>query len=177
MLTLTELSSHFACLDDIKEDDLPAYDKALRNLTQRHNLPVASQRGRVFLYSEGGAAAIRLAQIASEFELSRYAIGALTSFMASTHHIPRPKPGLQPNMMEEAARRVRAGETFNVNLIMSADFQYRCEADWVKEPVNEKVDITLKQTGRDHAAELARFVLPASRLIADVCRAFEDQDG
>lgn len=177
MLTLTEISTHFAGLDMVQRELLPQYDKALRHLTQRNHLPVADQRGRAFYYDEAGAAAIRIAQIANEAGLHRATMEVLTAYLSQTYKSDAfpSNPGLQPRMIDEAVRRTRANEVFALQIVMTTDYRFRCNFDWPRKQQSERVSSAVTSAGliKDGLPELSRLILPASRLIADVLQAFE----
>lgn len=165
MRTLAELTPEFARLDGV-EGDLAAYEKALRNLVQRNHLPPTDQAGRVFLYDLPEAAAIRIAQIANDFGLSRAAIDPICRWMRDAYRgtFP-PKPGLQPSNMSEAVRRVREGEAFAVTLTMDARRRYLVKPDWER-PHRRKAP--------QEYPEIGGFAVPASQIIADLLPLFED---
>lgn len=164
MRTLAELTPEFARLDGLS-GDLAAYEKSLRNLTQRHHLPPTDQWGRIFLYGASGAAAIRIAQIAADFGLSRAALDPLCRWFTKPYLYYPPKPGLQPTNAGEAVRRTKAGETFAITLTMGADRRYLVKADWRQEP-RRKLTV--------QPVEIAGFAVPASTIISQLLPLFED---
>ena len=163
MRTLTEIADIFAHLDSVASVDRAAYEKGLRNLAQRNHLPPSDVSGRVFLYDEAGAASIRLVQIAHAFGIGRMALEALTQFLAAHR--------------QEVRDRAQAGESFNVVVLMGADGRFRTLADWSRsaedEAGQERRQRAAQLAGRAHAAEVARFVLPASDIARAVLAAFE----
>lgn len=163
MRTLTEIADTFARLDSVASVDRAAYEKALRNLAQRHHLPPADIAGRVFIYDEAGATSIRLVQIAHAFDIGRMALESLTRFLADRRG--------------EVMDRARAGETFNVAVLMGADGRFRTLANWSRLAEDEAGQARRQRAaqlaGRAHAAEVARFVLPASDIARAVLAAFE----
>ncbi|SEN58034.1 hypothetical protein SAMN04488103_1067 [Gemmobacter aquatilis] len=168
--TLAEIAAGFARIDGISDEDHPAFDKFLRNLTQRHFLPPTEQVGRAFLYDPAAAVTIRLAQIAAEFGLPRTTIDALARWLSGSGER---KKRISDSMLkgvtyaEEALDRVTAGETFAVHVIMCVDRSVIVKPDW-DHPRSEHAENALRLIGKGPKAEIARFSLPASALIAEI---------
>ena len=179
MHTLTEITPVFAALDRVPEEGIPQYEKALRNLLQRHHLPPSDQRGRVFLYDHGAISAIRLVQIANTFGLDRLAIDPLARWLHASGERKRRVEGgwFGVSHCEEAVERSQAGEDFSISLICRSDYRFDVEADWHPgEPPSERVRQALESAGLSRQAppEIARFMLPAASLIRAVIGALKE---
>ncbi|WP_108259131.1 hypothetical protein [Mangrovicoccus ximenensis] len=171
MNTLTEITRKFAALDGIEEGQHVQYEKSLRNLCQRNNLPPTEQRGRVFHYDQSAAVAIRLAQIANEFGVSRPVLQHLAYWLAETGERRTKVPGgwLGVSHAREAVERTKAGEEFAISVICGQDWRFRVEADWGPKKVKDpELQAAIQAAGRAHAPEIARLTLPASEIIASV---------
>lgn len=166
--TLAQIAALTARLDGIDDDQHTAYEKALRNLVQRHFLPPSTQQGRIFLYDRAAAVTIRLAQIAAEFGIPRTTIDTMTRWLSGSGDRRKHVAGgfMGVSRADEAIERVTAGETFAIHIIMRSDRAVIVKADWQAQPHNQKVEDALLLTGRDDQQEIARFSLPASELIA-----------
>ncbi|WP_408592305.1 hypothetical protein ACIPCF_10020 [Paracoccus marcusii] len=157
--TLAEIATRFARHDGIDADGLAHYEKSLRNLVQRHYLPPTIQQGRAFLYSRPAAVTIRLAQIASNFGIPRMSLDTLTRWLSDKH-------------IAEAIERANSGESFGIHLIMTSSGTIFASADWADRKEIDKKSLTraekaLAWIGEGPRAEVARFTLPASALIAE----------
>lgn len=175
-LTLAEIAAKFSRLDGIEDHDHAQYEKALRNLVQRQYLPMTTQQGRVFLYDNAAAVTIRLAQIAAEFGIPRASIDNLTRYLTNAGDRVKPVKGGHRGVSraEEAIERVSSGEGFAIHVIMRADGTVVAKADWKSDrPADNPEDVSrvkeaLRLAGLEPKPEIARFSLPASRLIAEV---------
>ncbi len=186
--TIAEIAAGFARIDGISDEDHPAFDKTLRNLTQRHFLPPTEQVGRAFLYDPAAAVTIRLAQIAAEFGLPRTTIDHLTRWLSGSGER---KKRLSENMLqavsyaEEAVQRTEAGEAFGIHVILRRGSTPIVAADWQSdrdaalenasederkkaEKSRARVRSAMRAIGYDEKPEIARFTLPASALIAEI---------
>lgn len=159
MLTLAEIAQKFAVLDALPADRMPALEKALRNLVQRHYLPPSDQKGRVFFYSDRATASIRIAFFASEFGLDRALLERLLFWMQTGRDHNR------GTLIDEAFARVSSGERFHFYVVMSRDGEVRCEADWSREPgkVTEALADYFSSKG-----EIGRFSIPVSEIISEI---------
>ena len=167
MHSLSDISPVFAKIDQTSEEDFPKLDKALRNLTQRLHLPPSDQRGRIFLYDRAAVASIRLAYLAHECGLDRLALEPFARWMTQAGSRRKKVDGgkIGISNIEEAIDRANDGETFNVHVIFLDSGRTRCTADWtLDEPRSERVERNLQAI--DTAEEIARFSMPASRLIS-----------
>ncbi|MEI4473334.1 hypothetical protein [Frigidibacter sp. MR17.24] len=175
-LTLAEIAAKFARMDGVEDDRHAPYEKALRNLVSRHFLPPTTQQGRVFLYDSAASLAIRLGQIASDFGLPRTSVDTLTRWLSASgdRKLELPEGGLMGlSHAEEAIQRAKSGEAFNVHLIMRADRSVIVQQDWVSDRAvddqrNARMRAALKSLGHDAGPEIARFSLPASRIITEM---------
>lgn len=170
-LTLAEIAARFACLDDVDDADHAAYEKALRNLVQRHFLPPTTQQGRVFLYDRAAAVTIRLAQIAAEFGLPRASIDTLSRWLSNSGERRVKVEGgyMGVSRAAEAIERVESGESFSIHVVMRADGSVRAEADWASDsPRSPRAADAIRAARGEPMPEVARFTLPASRLIAEI---------
>lgn len=172
MHTLAEIAAKFARLDAVADDHHSQFEKGLRNLVQRHFLPPTTQQGRIFLYDKAAAVTIRLARIAAEFGLPRTTIETLSRWLSGSGE-RKEKQGsgyLGVSRAAEAIQRVQAGETFAIHVIMRADRSVFVQADWTPDrPRNERIVQAAVAAGVVNTSpEIARFTLPASRLIAEI---------
>lgn len=71
----------FARLDGVGANELPAFDKAIRNLSQRVYLPASAREGRADLYSLPAIAALRLVQKAGLLISDRWMLDRLAREM------------------------------------------------------------------------------------------------
>ncbi|RWR12048.1 hypothetical protein [Paenirhodobacter populi] len=165
--TLAEIAAKFARLDAVPDEHSAQYLTTLRNLTQRHHLPPTEQIGRSFIYNDAAAITIRLAQIAAEFGLPRTTIDTLSRWLTNSGNRRRKVEGgfMGVARAEEAIERATAGETFNVYIVMHADRSVAVKADWTPDrPKSERVI----NASPEISPEIARFSLPASRLISEI---------
>ncbi|WP_112312477.1 hypothetical protein [Pseudogemmobacter bohemicus] len=170
--TLADIAAKFARLDAIEDDTHAQFEKGLRNLVQRHFLPPTSQQGRVFLYDAAAAVTIRFAQIAAEFGLPRPTIDTLARWLSgSGERTKKQGSGFRGVLRsEEAIDRVEAGETFAVHIVMRADGSVTVKSDWQTDRgADDRVRNAALSAGLVNVSpEVARFSLPASRLIAEI---------
>lgn len=167
--TLTEIAAIFGRLDGIDDENHGQYEKALRNLVQRHYLPPTGQQGRIFVYDRPAAVTIRLAQIASEFGIPRTTIDMLARWLSNSG-VRRKKLSngwVGVSRAAEAIQRVEENEVFSFHLVLSADRIVGVKADWNSDhPLGERAESVLRMIDQD--AEIARFTLPASAQIAKI---------
>jgi len=126
MFRLSEAATAFAKIDQIPDDAVPALDKFIRNLSQRHYLPPAAREGRADLYSVETVCALRLAERAAVFGIDRVSLDSLLRFLHSAPSLPtryRQGDGFRVGLthIEEAVERARAGEDFTVGLVLGND--------------------------------------------------------
>ena len=173
MYTIRDATSAFFKLDGAAPDEASALDKSLRNLSQRIYLPPTGRKGRADTFSLETICALRLLYKASAFGLDRWQLEKLAQFL----QIADPVRGgrsekisgairlLSP--VEEAVRRVRDGETFNIGVAMLSDGTVQPFTDWPSED-DGKGATFLEEAGMKRLPEDARFTLPASRLIGEL---------
>lgn len=170
--TLAEIAAKFARLDGVEDEQHAHFEKGLRNLVQRHFLPPTTQQGRVFLYDPAAAVTIRLAQIAAEFGLPRTTIDTLSRWLTASgdRRQATPQGGAMGVLHSaEAIQRAEAGEVFGIHVIMRADGNVIAKADWQSDTSgSERAQNALRSIGHEPKPEVARFSLPASRLIAEI---------
>ena len=175
MYRLSQAAVAFAELDDLPDDQFPAFDKALRNLTQRHFLNPSVRSGRADLYSLPTISVLRLAQKAAHFGLDRAQIEALTRFLQSAPSMPQRWRQLEGRRealwhIEEAIERVREGEDFTCGMAMPANGRATPAMWWKAHGIGSESQAILdahRQLVPQREAD-ARFVLEASRLIRDL---------
>lgn len=166
--TIRDAAAAFASLDETPQADLPALDKALRNLSQRVYLPPAGLDRNAGTYALHTICALRLFQIATNFGLGRLRVEAFAQWLqvqpvGPARRIEVPG-GYRPlSRIEESLERVREGEVFDLHIIMGPGGQFDFAADW-------QSDSAIPADLWPAQAELARFTLPASDLIAAVVR-------
>ncbi|MFN3312578.1 MAG: hypothetical protein ACK46Q_03825 [Hyphomonas sp.] len=174
--TLAEIAARFARQDGVEDEHHAQFEKGLRNLVQRHFLPPTTQQGRIFLYDRAAAATIRLAQIASEFGIPRATIDTLTRWLSGSGERREKLPSggqMGVSHAAEAIQRLEAGEAFALHLIMTTDRTVFVRADWERDrPRSERAENALRLIGKGPKAEIARFTLPASELIAEILPLF-----
>jgi len=177
--TLKEVAEAFAAIDGIAPGDRPAFEKFLRNLTQRHRHAVrpTGKRWRADTFSLETIAALRLVEMATRADLPRLAVqdlavslkGSLTG-VSGTVAVKGGWRGL--SLIEEAVQRTRAGETFDIHIDMIAYGQHRIAPDWEPAHWQEASEEERRAAERilAHAdpvePALIRMTLRASRMIA-----------
>lgn len=178
--TLAEIAAKFGRLDGVEDDQHAQFEKGLRNLVQRHYLPPTTQQGRIFLYDAAAAVTIRLAQIASEFGMSRPNIETLARWLSASGERKAQQGSGWRGILhaEEAIQRAEAGEEFSVHVIMRSDLSVIVKADWkadreIDPKSAERAANALRSIGKEAKPEVARFSLPASRLVQDILPALK----
>ncbi|MDI6026095.1 hypothetical protein QBK99_07835 [Corticibacterium sp. UT-5YL-CI-8] len=164
MKPLSEIANVFSDLDMLPEERRRHFDKALRNLSQRHFFPPDAQEGKAFLYDRDSVAVLRLVQIAAGFGLDRVMLDGINFWLraAGTKRV-RVTGGYQGvTRIREMLERARDGEDFNLHIIMDSTGKVYHSLDWSTEATSERASRTLDLIS---APELARVTLPASTLL------------
>ncbi|SIT10384.1 hypothetical protein SAMN05421759_11618 [Roseivivax lentus] len=173
MFTIKEATTCFARIDAIAEENLPALDKALRNLSQRHYLPPADRRGRADLYPLHTICALRVLQAASGILSDRWVLDTFARDMQSQPAGParrvRLDGGERPmSPVEEAVERVREGQTFDFNLHLHRDGRLAFFADWPSDDASAATVADNVFSEVKTKEPVATFTVHASRLIAEL---------
>lgn len=172
MFSIRQTATAFAKIDGLADAGLPALDKALRNLTQRHYLPPAERDGRADLYAVETVCALRFAERLTRFGVDRAVLDDFLRFLQIAPTAGRTQRGdgnnVRVSLIEEAVERAREGENFEVGLTMAADGRVRPMA-WFATGGNPLVE-AYRQT---HPAD-AVLRLDGGRLIRDVLAALSD---
>lgn len=172
MFTIRQAAEAFAAIDGIPADAIPpAYDKALRHISQRHYLIASGRSGNADTYAMPAICALRLMQKASAFGLDRWQLEALSRWLQNDPTGPARKQGQRsmPPVLE-AIDRTLAGETFGVHVVMYSNGATAVLTDWPHDnpQARAKADAAFASLGDLAPREDARFTLPASRLIQEV---------
>ena len=167
MRPIAEIAKLFAEIDGAPEERIAQIDKALRNLTQRHFMPPDGQEGRAHLYGRESAVVIRLVSIASAFGLGRLELDAINNWLRGVAPTLPDDPNRTAPRFHDAIANVEAGEDFAIQFVMDAAGNTRCEADWPKRTKSTRAQRTLELAYGDRP-EIARFSIPASRVIRDL---------
>lgn len=173
MFRLSEAAIAFAKLNRISDEDTPALDKSLRNLTQRNYLPRSAKDGRADLYSIETLCALRLAERALAFGIDRKSVNDLLRFLQiaqpNTNRYHR-RDGVKVafSIIEEAVERARNGEDFAIGLVLNDNGRIEPKAWFLPEGMNEEARTILTADGAPPYTPDAVFRLDAGRLIRAV---------
>lgn len=158
MYTLRDASNNFAKLDNLHEEKFTAYDKNLRDISQRFYLQDSGMVGRATQYDLPAICALRLIQKAFPFGLSRPTLNQLARWMQEAESMA------STTRIQEAIERAKNGEDFSFHILMRGDGSFGLSG-------SESEDETVAQTLKDMEAASpwdARFSIDASRLIREV---------
>lgn len=174
MFKISHASVAFAEIDQHPEDDFNTLDKELRNLTQRTSIAPREREGRADLFDEAGMCTLRLVYLAKRFGFDRFQLNQLARALLAAATFParyRSFEGGQRalSVIEEAIDRTRDGEVFDLSLVMYRDGAFDVRPSWsdAKAPEASEMLDALKAASGQRLIDAA-FVLPASRLIAEV---------
>lgn len=174
MFKIYQASVAFAEIDEIPEQDFNALDKELRNITQRTSIAPRDREGRADLFDEASICVLRFVHIAKRFGFDRFQLDRLARALLSAETLPGRylnADGVRRalSVVEEAIERVREGETFDLSLVMYRDGTFAVRAGWSdpKSSEAEEMLAALEAASGKRPPEAA-FVLPASRLIAEL---------
>lgn len=173
MFTIKDAAGIFGQIDAVAEEDMPALDKALRNLSQRLYLPPADRQGRADVYTLASICALRLLSAASGLLSDRWILERLAREMQneSGGMARRIKLGggeLPMSPVEEAIERVREGQTFDFNLKLYADGHLGFEADWPADDTKCAAVVDAILSSAPTIEPKVTLVLHASRLIREI---------
>ena len=160
--TIAQAVPFFVGLDKLPLEKVASVDKALRNISQRFYLPPVALEGRTNTYSLGSIVALRLIYQATLFGLDRVFTEDYARWL-QRHPVTGPRVKVAGGetglpLVDEAIRRVRAGETFAFHVALLTDGQPHIYADWQR---NAKFDGLLSDK-----PEVGRYTAPASTQIA-----------
>ncbi|SEL86771.1 hypothetical protein SAMN05443999_1095 [Roseovarius azorensis] len=174
MFKISQASVAFAEIDQLPDDDFNTLDKELRNLTQRTSIAPRERDGRADLFDEAGVCALRLVHIAKRFGFDRFQLDRLARFLLSADTLPGRYRSFEGgrralSVIEEAIERTREGEVFDLSLVMYRDGTIAVRAGWADTttPEAEEMLAALEAASGKRLIDAA-FVLPVSRLIAEV---------
>lgn len=183
MYTIRQATETFAKLDGTPKDQMASLDKALRNISTRFYLAPKGRDGLANLYDLAGICALRLIYKATLFGLDRWMLEDFARWMQNQPIGPARRVevegGLRPQTpVEEGIDRAKKGERFDFNVILFAGGRLQHFAEWSDDDqksaaVAEGIFAAAEQGGERDAKpkQDARFVLPASRHLADLIAA------
>lgn len=181
MLTLNAAASLFGKVDQLPDDQLPALDKSLRNISQRVYLPPAERQGRADLYGLPAICALRILQVAMGFGIDRVKLESLARFLqvgAGNGRKVAVEGGFRAlSPIEEAIDRVRAKEAFDFKCAFYKGGRIHWSADWPHDdPEAERfTDRFFKDVGSE--APVAIFAVHGSLLIQELLAALDQAKG
>jgi hypothetical protein len=160
--SLAEIATHFANLDGVSERDKPAFDKAIRNISQRHFVRRSQSKGRTDYYDVEAVCVLRILSKAAPFGFTRTTLDRLAYFMQNENS-PIREHGEGLSNIEDAIARVRVqGDdpldqtdfAFHVDMMPDGSFRAISDLDPMANNGKSPWD--------------ARFSVPASRLIREL---------
>lgn len=181
MYTIRQATETFAKLDGTPKDQVASLDKALRNITTRVYLAPKGRDGLANLYDLAGICALRLIYKATVFGLDRWMLEDFARWMQNQPVGPARRVAVGSDLrpqtpIEEGIDRVKEGQRFDFNVILHTDGHLQHYADWADDDqksaaVAEGVFAAAGLSDDAKPKQDARFVLPASRHLADLIAA------
>ncbi|MEI4486369.1 hypothetical protein V8J36_09210 [Frigidibacter sp. MR17.14] len=184
MFAIREATDAFAKIDRLPKDRVPTLDKTLRNLTQRTYFPPVERDGRTDHFALETICALRLVHKAAAFGLDRAKLEIAAQFLQQPQtgqgrrvKIPGGWKVLRP--IDEAIERAKAGEAFNLVIELRRDGTTRTRMDWAADEsmidakAKAEAEVILADSGLAQPMDAA-FVIPASRLIAELLEELSD---
>jgi hypothetical protein len=183
LYTIRQATETFAKLDGTPEDQKASLDKALRNISTRVYLAPKGREGVANLYDLSGICALRLIYKATVFGLDRWMLEDFARWLQNQPVGPARRVAVDGGLrsqtpIEEGIDRAKEDQRFDFNVILYTDGRLQHCADWADDDqksaaVAERIFALAEQGGgRDAKSNQdARFVLPASRHLADLIAA------
>jgi hypothetical protein len=181
MYTIRHATEAFAKLDGTPEDQVASLDKALRNITTRVYLAPKGRDGLAYLYDLAGICALRLIYKATVFGLDRWMLEDFARWMqnqpvGTARRVAVDGGFRSQTPIEEGIDRANEGRRFDFNVILYTDGHLQHYADWADDDqksaaVAEGIFAAAGLSDDAKPKQDARFVLPASRHLADLIAA------